>query len=249
MAWNWRQWLKPSPRPKGGSGLAAFIVGTMAILFVVLGYLHQNGIRVPPNTLPWEPVDLNASPGWIAHWQLDRLSANGPRCRVALAGTPEAITPLKDYRIDDACGFQNVVRVNRSPVIFSPRITATCGLTAALFWYQTQLQAAAQAQMHAPLIRIDQLGTFACRNVNSEAVGPRSQHATANAIDVAAFHFADGREATVARDYGKPTAQGRFLGAAHAAACGLFNTVLGPHYNRLHAGHFHLDMGPYRICS
>jgi hypothetical protein len=102
--------------------------------------------------------------------------------------------------------------------------------------------------MHAGLVRIDQLGTFACRNVDSEAVGPRSQHATANAIDIAAFHFADGRTASVARDYGKDSAQGRFLDAAHDAACGLFNTVLGPRYNRLHATHFHLDMGPYRIC-
>jgi hypothetical protein len=134
-------------------------------------------------------------------------------------------------------------------VAFAPRITATCDLTAALFWYQTELQKIAASQIHARLVRIDQLGTFACRNVNSEVVGARSEHATANAIDVAAFHFADGRVAAVGRDYGKSSPEGRFLDAAHDTACGLFNAVLGPRYNRLHANHFHLDMGSYRTCS
>lgn len=249
MAWNWRQWLKPSAGPRGGAGLSAVPAATLAVLFVVLGYLHQNHIRIPPNTLPWEPVDLNAPPGWIAHWQLGQLAAEGQRCRAALNATPERATPLKDRRIDGACAFENVVRVDRSPITFAPRTTATCGLTAALFWYQQALQKAAQTQMHARLVRIDQLGTFACRNVNSEAVGSRSQHATANAIDISNYHFADGRVVMVSRDYGKDTSEGRFLDAAHDAACAVFNGVLGPRYNRLHATHFHLDMGPYRICS
>jgi hypothetical protein len=241
--------LKPSPRPRAGSGLSSFLAATIAVLFVVLGYVHQNNVRIPPNTLPWEPINLNAPPGWIAHWQLDRLSTDGERCRAALDATPEDVTLLKDRRIDDACSFENVVRVDRSPIAFAPRTTATCGLTAALFWYQQSLQEAAQSQMHARLVRIDQLGTFACRNVDSEAVGARSQHATANAIDVSGFRFADGSVVTVARDYGKPSAEGHFLDVAHDAACRLFNAVLGPHYNHLHATHFHLDMGPYRICS
>jgi hypothetical protein len=248
MAANWREWLKPRPRTKRGAGLAAMGAAFVALGFVLLGYLYQNNIRIPPNTLPWQPVDLNAPPGWIAHWQLNRLAGDGPRCRAALAATRLDFTRLKDRRMGDGCGFDNVVRADRSPVAFSPRTSATCSLTAALYWYQQSLQAAAQATMHARLVRIDQLGTFACRNVNSQAEGSLSQHATANAIDIAAFHFADGRVASVVRDYGEDTAKGRFLDAAHDAACRLFDAVLGPHYNRLHANHFHLDMGPYRIC-
>jgi hypothetical protein len=249
MAWNWRQWLKPSRRPKAGSGLSTFVAAIVGVSFLVLGYLHQNNIRIPPNTLPWEPIDLNATPGWIAHWQLNRLATDGQRCRNALATTSLEFAPLQDRKIDHACGFQDVVRVDRSPIVFAPRTTATCGLTAALYWYQVALQKVAQSEMHARLVRIDQLGTFACRNVNSETAGPRSEHATANAIDVAAFHFSDGRTATVLRDYGKNSAAGRFLDVAHDGACQLFNAVLGPRYNRLHANHFHLDIGPYRICN
>lgn len=248
MVWTLPNWLKPGPRPQQG-GCAVVLAACLSLGFVALGYVHQNAIHIPPNTLPWEPVDLNAPPGWIAHWQLGQLAGDGQRCRGALSLTADKFMPRADRKIDDACGFNNVVRVNRSPVAFSPKATATCGLTAALFWYQAAVQRAAVAQMHARLVRIDQLGTFACRNINSEVVGNRSEHATANAIDVAGFRFADGRTATVLHDYGKNSPQGRFLDAAHEAACGLFNGVLGPRYNRLHANHFHLDMGPYRICS
>jgi hypothetical protein len=156
--------------------------------------------------------------------------------------------PLENRKIDSACGFENVVRIDRSPISFAPKTTATCALSAGLYWFQGSLQKAAQTQMHTRLVRIDQLGTFACRNVNSEVDGYRSEHATANAIDIAAFHFSDGRVITVAKAYGKNSAEGRFLDAAHDAACTIFNAVLGPRYNRLHENHFHFDMGPHRIC-
>ena len=121
-------------------------------------------------------------------------------------------------------------------------------LTAGLYWWQGRLQEIAQREMGSRLARIDQIGIYACRNVNNAESGNRSQHATANAIDIAAFRFADGRTATVLRDYGKPTPQGRFLAAVRQQACGIFNSVLGPEYNKLHADHFHFDMGPNWIC-
>lgn len=221
----------------------------IALAFIGLGVIVQERIRLPPNSLPWRPPYLNAPPGWIAHWQLNDLARDAAACRKALAATPLTFTPMKDRRIDNACGFTNVVRVTRDEISFHPHLTATCGLTAALYWYQKRLAAIARAQLHTRLTGVEQLGTFACRNVNSQAGEPRSQHATANAIDIAGFRFANGQSVSVSKDYGKPTPQGRFLDAAHDAACKLFNTVLGPHYNRLHATHFHLGMGPYRICS
>jgi hypothetical protein len=233
--------------PSGcGTAMAALIV----LLLVVPVWLWRNENLFPPNSLPWRPVALDAPPGWIAHWQMRSLRDDRALCRAAL-GTASQLraTPLADRRIDGDCGFDNVMRNDATPVAFSPHVTATCAMTAALYWYQRRLQPVALAQLHSRLVGINQLGTFACRNVNNEAVGNRSEHATANAIDVAGFRLADGRVIPVARDYGKPTPEGRFLDAAHDAACQVFNTVLGPRYNRLHAGHFHLDMGRTGICS
>ncbi len=230
-------------------GLSLVMAAFIALTLLGLGWLLANEDKLPPNSLPWRPVALNAAPNWLAHWQLNRLAADSEVCRTALGQTSLRVTPLPDRPLKDGCGFTDVVRAEAGPVAFAPDVTATCALNAALFWYQRQLQQAASTHMRSALVRITQFGTFACRNVNNEAQGNRSEHATANAIDAAAFHFANGKTASVLRDYGKPTPEGRFLAEAHAEACKLFNVVLGPGYNRAHANHFHLDMGHYRMCA
>jgi len=233
-----------------GAGLSTAVAGLVAVTFVTLGWLMRYGDTIPPNTLPWRPVVLDSPPRWLAHWQMRQLSGDRAQCLAALHGARELdFTRLQDRRIDDRCGFTNVVRADRQPVRFAPRVTATCGLEAALYWFQQELAPIARAQMHTDLVGIDQLGTFSCRNINGADDGRRSQHATANAIDIAGFRFSDGRRATVLHDYGKPTAEGRFLDRAHDAACRIFGTVLGPRYNRLHADHYHLDMGGFSFCS
>jgi len=231
------------------SGLSVALSALMALLLVALGWVVQNNITIPPNTLPWRPVVLDSPPGWIAHWQLNRLAADGAVCRQALAQSRLRFTPVADRPIRNDCGWTDAIRIDESPVRLAPGVTAACGLTAALYWYQRQLEPIARQHMGSDLVRIDQIGVFACRNVNSEAVGSRSQHATANAIDVASFQFADGRRVSILSDYGKPTDAGRFLDAARDQACALFDVVLGPRYNRLHADHFHFDMGNWRHCS
>jgi len=236
---------RASRRP--GWGIAA--VALVICLGLANYLLDRAPIHVPPNMLPWKPVVLDAKPTLLAHIQLNELTHDPQACRFALAHSRLAFHVLADRRSDDACGFSNVVQTDRSPIAFNENVVATCGLTAGLYWYQHRLEDIAQRDLHTAVTRIDQLGTFACRNVDSAKVGPRSQHATANAIDIAAFRLADGRVISVAKDYGKPTPAGRFLDDAHDAACGLFNTVLGPRYDRLHATHFHLDMGPDLICA
>jgi hypothetical protein len=220
--------------------LLALIAGGVAV--------YESWIRIPPNALPWGTVVLDAKPGWFANIQLNGLSADGNACRAALGRAEMTFSVMADRKIGDECGFTDVVRADSTPIAFSPKPVATCAMTAGLYWWQRRLDEIAEAQLHTRIVRIDQLGTYACRNINSAAEGRRSQHATANAIDIAAFHTADGRVISVVKDYGKATPEGRFLDGAHDSACGLFNIVLGPRYNRLHANHFHLDFGGFRFC-
>ena len=220
--------------------LLALLAGGVAV--------YESWIRIPPNFLSWGAVTLDAKPGWFANIQLNGLSADGPACRAALGRATMRFSVMADRKIGDLCGFTDVVRADSTPIAFSPRTVATCTMTAGLYWWQNRLDEIAQVQLHTRIVRIDQLGTYACRNINSAAEGRRSQHATANAIDIAAFHTADGRVISVLKDYGKDTPEGRFLDGAHQSACGLFNIVLGPNYNRLHANHFHLDLGGFRFC-
>jgi hypothetical protein len=210
--------------------------------------VYEGWIRIPPNAWPWGPVMLKEKPGWFANIQLNGLSTDGNACRAALERSAVKFSIMADRKIGEDCGFTDVVRADATAIAFSPKPVATCAMTAGLTWWQQRLDEIAQAELKSRVVKIDQLGTYACRNINSAAEGRRSQHATANAIDIAAFHLADGRVISVLKDYGRPTPEGRFLDAAHHEACGLFNIVLGPNYNRLHANHFHLDLGGFRFC-
>src|SRR5688500_8333518 len=191
---------------------------------------------------------LDARPGWFANVQLNSLSTDGAACRAALGRATMKFSVMADRKVGEDCGFTDVVRSDATPIAFSPRPVATCSLTAGLTWWQRRLDEIAQAELRTRIVRIDQLGTYACRNINSAAEGRRSQHATANAIDIAAFHTADGRVISVLKYYVKPTPEVWFLDAARDSACELFNIVLGPRYNRLHANHFHLAMGGFQMC-
>ena len=234
---------------RSSRAFSILLAAAMAFTLVVMGWFWRNQDLFPPNSLPWKPVTLDAPPQWLAHWQINRMNWDGQLCRdtVKTASRLEAMA-LADRRMGGECRFENVMRATSSPIDFSPRVTATCGMTAGLYWYQGQLAKAAKAHMGSRITGIVQLGTYACRNVNSAKEGRLSQHATANAIDIASFRLANGKTVSVLRDYGQPTPAGRFLDAAHDRACGIFNVVLGPRYNRLHADHFHLDMGGFMMC-
>jgi hypothetical protein len=230
------------------SALSVALAGLIALAFIGIGVAIQQDFRFPPNSLPWRPIELDAPPHWLAHWQMHRLKSDSVLCRQALSRSRLRFTALGDRKLGEGCAYENVIRSERSPIAYNSTPNASCALTAALYWYQGRLQPIAEREMKSRLVRIDHVGIFACRNVNNEAGGARSQHASANAIDIEAFRFADGRRVSVTGDYGKATDAGRFLAAARTEACGIFNGVLGPDYNKLHASHFHLDMGPYWIC-
>ena len=93
------------------------------------------------------------------------------------------------------------------------------------------LQPAAEAHLGARVAAVQHYGSFACRNIYNRKNAPRSEHATAEALDVAAFRLTDGRRISVLDDWGDDDAAGEFLREAQSGACGLFGTVLGPEYN------------------
>ena len=89
------------------------------------------------------------------------------------------------------------------------------------------------------------MGTYSCRTVAGTA--RLSGHATANAIDIAAFLLADGRRVSVLNNWsGGTPAEREFLRVVHASACKRFGTVLSPDYNAAHRNHFHLEIGASR---
>lgn len=89
--------------------------------------------------------------------------------------------------------------------------------------------------------RLDHLGTNNCRRIAGSARSGWSEHATGNAIDVAAFVLRDGRRITILRDWTGGGPKASFLKGARTSACQVFGTVLSPDFNDAHADHLHLD--------
>lgn len=115
-------------------------------------------------------------------------------------------------------------------------------------WAQYAVRPAARQFFGAEVVKIETMGTYACRNINGASSGRLSQHASANAIDVSAFVLSDGRRITVTKDWQGDRKAQDFLRALHKSACRRFGTVLGPDYNRAHYDHFHFEMNGNGFC-
>ena len=103
------------------------------------------------------------------------------------------------------------------------------------------------AELGRRVVRIDQMGSFACRRVNGS--NRISQHASGLAIDIGGFRLSDGTTVSVEHDWNEPGPKRLFLRHLARQACGYFSVVLTPDSNADHRDHLHLDIGPDRLCS
>jgi hypothetical protein len=152
------------------------------------------------------------------------------------------------------CGAEQVVTYYGSPakITWSPPPLLTCGMALALARFETILQEEAARQFGKPVVRITQLGTYACREMANDP-GWVSEHSYANAIDLETFVLKDGKELTVLKhferaDDGARNKAGKLLqdSARRAYDENVFSTVLTPYFDTLHRNHFHLDLSRYR---
>lgn len=113
-------------------------------------------------------------------------------------------------------------------------------------WAQFGVARAAEQILGSKLIRIETFGSYSCRTIAGS--GKLSEHAHANAIDVSAFVFADGRRISVKQGWNGSREEREFLRVVRSSACKRFGTVLSPDYNSAHHDHFHFDMSGNNFC-
>ena len=227
------------------------VVGvSIFLIIVVIGALvYFVRVGAPDQHDPWAPLSIERPRGLATAAKLRRLDSAPEACFEVLETSDLEYERIEDRATGEGCGFFDAGRLLRSNVSWGGNVTLTCpALVALARWERHDLQPLAREIFGTELVRIRHYGTYACRNVNGRSAGRRSEHATANAIDVAAFVLAGGQEIAVDADWDADTDAGRFLVLAHRRACGLFRTVLGPDYNAAHHNHFHLDMGGWSIC-
>lgn len=136
-----------------------------------------------------------------------------------------------------------VAAVNGGFVALEPKATLACPLVANVeAWFMEAVQPAAMAWFGSPVTEIKQISAYSCRTMNGQPGAPISEHAFGNALDIASFRFADGREVDFKRGWkGRPEERG-FLRSVHAAACERFSTVLAPGADMFHYDHIHVDL-------
>lgn len=233
---------KPPRRPILGRLVARGLLG-LALVFgaaaaIVLSDLDRH----------W-PLDLREPPGAFTQWRIRALGAAPETCARVLARSGLAAPPAPDRPPADGCGYADGVAPSDASFALDAPPVMRCALAAATAaWERHVVQPAARKRFGVAVAGITHFGSYSCRNIYHRSSGRRSQHATANALDVSGFRLADGRTVSVRGDWRDAGPKGLFLRDVRDGACGLFAAVLSPDYNAAHRDHFHFDLGPFDAC-
>lgn len=224
--------------------LLLVFIGAAAAVSIWRGWLP-----VADRWNPWAPLNVRDEPNLLTSFKLSRLQDDPALCEAALKTSTLRYTHQADSGPDVKCPLTNTLRIQGGDVALSSSFLSSCRLAVAYALFDIhQLQPAAQSVFGQKVTQVDHLGSFACRNIYNRSAGRLSQHASANALDIAGFRLADGRRISVLKDWKDEGDDGRFLKMVRDGACQQFNTVLSPDYNAAHRNHFHLDMGRWRVC-
>ncbi|MGP3593718.1 extensin-like domain-containing protein [Vagococcus sp. WN89Y] len=219
------------------------------MLCIFLGLLYAAYRYLPSYYNPFAPLQLSDPPGRITQFKLRRLTPQSCAALLSQANQQRLISsvPVADRQGD--CPLSDVVRVRDfGDVKLSSSFLASCplALSSALFVKQ-QAQPLTARFMGSTLTRIDHYGSFACRNIYHRQNARRSEHASAEAVDISGFRLANGQQVTVLKGWRQPETQ-PWLRAMLSASCGYYGNGLGPDYNAAHANHFHLGMRGFGLC-
>ena len=218
----------------------------LAIVLAALGLAAWQWLQDHPQHNPWAPLDLRDPPGLATSAKLSALADDPAQCRAVLERSEVAFSALPPAG-EGACRRDDRLTLGDAPFA-APDPVTTCPVAVAThLWLLDSVQPAAQATFGQGVARIEHYGAFSCRRLYGRDEGPWSEHATGNAVDIAAFVLDDGRRISVLGDWSGEAEEAQFLRTVRDGACKGFSTVLSPDYNAAHRDHFHLDRAPRRI--
>ena len=176
--------------------------------------ITKPSVAVPPTTAPaTAPPTVAPAAGAAASlvpppdvWTPEEIAAGLRQCLQLLAPASADIA-LEEPVKKGQCGTPTPLALRsaggKDKVEFSPAPTMNCRLAASLSeWVDKVLQPAAQEVLGSRITKILGAGSYSCRNIYNNPKLSLSEHATGNAIDVAAFVTADGRTVTVRQAWG-----------------------------------------------
>jgi hypothetical protein len=206
---------------------------------------------VPPLLDPLPTIDLAQRETWLIDWRLAAIRHYPSMCARTLKAPHIEAHQIADSPVRNGCGWSNAVRLVSAGGVHASFDKVSCEMAVALaLWLEHEVQPLALEVFGERVTAIRSFGSYSCRNVVGDGHWShrRSEHAVANAVDIAGFILADGRQIGVRSHWKSEGAEGRFLRAAHARACPYFRAALSPDFNDAHRDHLHLDRGPFSRC-
>jgi len=221
----------------------------LLLLLALIGFgglLLYGYARRHPEDMPWTRLDLTRPVGVFTGRKLARLGGDGDQCRALLAQAGIRFTALPARRASEQCGYDDAVRFvagGALEIAYRPADLGTsCAVAAALaLWEWHIVQPAALRHFGRRVAAIEHFGSYSCRRLYGRDQGAWSEHARANAVDIAGFRLEDGTRISVVGDWRGEGGRAEFLREVRDGACRLFATVLSPDYNAAHRDHLHLD--------
>ncbi|MFC3579194.1 extensin family protein [Sphingomonas hylomeconis] len=197
--------------------------------------------RPPPRPAGSKPVTLNLPTSQETRACFADLSREGIR-----------FSPLPDRDYGGGCTLIGAVQLIDIGLPVAGIKGMRCGVARGFVgWARNAIAPAARQMLGSDVVRVETMGTYACRNVVGQAGRPArlSGHASGNAIDVSAFILRDGRRISIERDWRSADPAVRdFLQTIRKSACRRFGTVLSPDYNAAHYNHLHLEDDRATFC-
>lgn len=139
-------------------------------------------------------------------WTAEEIAQAEQSCESLLDGVAAEADRLEPLR-QGSCGTPKPLRLRRigsgAGTEIEPAATTNCALTARFYqWLETVAQPAAKRAFGSRIVKVRNASSYMCRNRYNDPAQKISEHAFANALDVAAFELADGRLIDVKRYWG-----------------------------------------------
>lgn len=201
--------------------------------------------RTPPErTVRRYDAPLGPPPG-PAEWSSTEIAEAKEKCESLLAEAVfdfEALEPIRE----GVCGTPAPISLDSviagQTVSIRPAAKLTCSMASQFHrWMLDYVQPSAKTHLETEITGVLNVASYHCRTRYDDPTQRMSQHAFANALDLAGFITDKGEQISVEKSWEGDTPESRFLKEIHAGACKIFGTVLGPEANAAHSNHFHLD--------
>lgn len=128
------------------------------------------------------------------------------RCRRLLSkinAVVEPEAPIKKGPCGDAAPMK-LLALGQSPQVkVSPPAIVNCDMVVALHdWLTTDLQPLARRYLKSPIVKLENMSSYSCRNAYGRKNTRLSEHAKANALDIRGFVTSKGRKARLLAHWG-----------------------------------------------